>query len=79
MKLSSRKALLFMEIKKELERYLEQYTEDNAPPPCQVLTIANNPGKGNLHFIQKVFEGPFEVCDVQFQCRNCYNADCGLV
>jgi hypothetical protein len=74
-KLTSMKALLFMEMKKVVEQYLERYTEDNAPPPCQILTITNNGGRGNLHLIQKVFEGPFEVCNAEFQCQKCYDAN----
>jgi hypothetical protein len=30
-------------------------------PPFETLIIANEPGKGNMHFVQKVFEGAFEV------------------
>lgn len=35
------------------------------PPPWQVYTISNDPGHGNLHMVQKVFEGEFEF-DVIF-------------
>lgn len=34
---------------------------ENAPPPWQTFTIANDIQEGNLHFVQKVFEGAFEV------------------
>jgi mannosyl-oligosaccharide glucosidase len=59
------KPLLFKELKTEVDAYLKNYGEENLPPPWQVYTIPNNPGMGNLHFIQKVFEGPFEF-DVLF-------------
>jgi mannosyl-oligosaccharide glucosidase len=59
------KPLLFKELKSEVDAYLKSYGQENPPPPWQVYTISNNPGMGNLHFIQKVFEGPFEF-DVLF-------------
>lgn len=31
------------------------------PPPWQTYTIKHAAGGGNLHLIQKVFEGAFEV------------------
>lgn len=35
------------------------------PPPWQTYTIQNKPGPGNMHIVQKTFEGPFEF-DVLF-------------
>jgi mannosyl-oligosaccharide glucosidase len=61
-KLSRDQGLLFVAMKKEVDRYIEKYTVENAPPPCQLFTIVNKAGGGNLHLIQKVFEGSFEVC-----------------
>lgn len=40
---------------------MEKYGNENAPPPWQLFTIPNNIQDGNLHFVQKVFEGAFEV------------------
>lgn len=54
------KPILFRSLKESIDKYLEEYGEANAPPPWQVYTIPNNPGTGNLHMIQKVFEGDFE-------------------
>ena len=54
------KPILFKNMKEQLDEYLEKYGEENAPPPWQVYTITNNPGPGNMHMIQKVFEGDFE-------------------
>ncbi|KAI9736854.1 MAG: Processing alpha glucosidase I [Claussenomyces sp. TS43310] len=59
------KGLLFKQLKSEIDGYLSQYGEENLPPPWQIYTISNDPGAGNLHFTQKVFEGPFEY-DVLF-------------
>lgn len=54
-------AVLFSHIREVIEKYIEKYGEENAPPPWQLFTIANEPGMGNLHMVQKVFEGAFEV------------------
>ena len=48
-------------MKQEIDGYLEKYGQDNAPPPWQMYTISNDPGQGNLHLVEKVFEGAFEV------------------
>jgi mannosyl-oligosaccharide glucosidase len=54
------KPLLFRNLKETIDGYLEKYGKENAPPPCQVYTLSNDAGIGNLHMIQKVFEGNFE-------------------
>ncbi|KAF2454506.1 glucosidase I [Lineolata rhizophorae] len=59
------KAILFAHLKRELEAVVEKYGQENPPPPWQLYTIANQMGQGNLHFIQKTFEGPFEF-DIMF-------------
>ncbi|KAF4628986.1 hypothetical protein G7Y89_g9162 [Cudoniella acicularis] len=59
------KPIVFKNLKEQIDIYLEKYGEENAPPPPQVYTILNEPGTGNLHLIQKVFEGDFEF-DVIF-------------
>ena len=48
-------------MKGEIDGYVERYGGENHPPPWQLFTIANDPKAGNLHFVQKVFKGPFEV------------------
>lgn len=59
------KGLLGQQINTELEGYKGRFTEETFPPPEQVFTISNDPGQGNYHLIQKVFEGQFEF-DVLF-------------
>ena len=54
------KGLLFQHMKGEVDSYIAKYGNEHAPPPWQVFTIPNQVGAGNLHFVQKVFEGPFE-------------------
>jgi len=58
-------ALLFGELKKEIDQMIAEYGAEQAPPPWQIFTIPNNIQEGNLHFVQKVFEGAFEVITPQ--------------
>ena len=48
-------------MKEEIDALIAQYGQDNAPPPWGIFTIANDIKEGNMHVVQKVFEGPFEV------------------
>jgi mannosyl-oligosaccharide glucosidase len=59
------KPILYNTLKVEIDEYIEKYTIEAMPPPWQVYTVGNNAGKGNMHFIQQVFEGPFEF-DILF-------------
>jgi mannosyl-oligosaccharide glucosidase len=59
------KSVLFAQLKSEIDLLLPKHPEDNPPPPAQVYTIAHQPGRGNLHMVQKVFEGAFEF-DILF-------------
>ncbi|KAI4244686.1 MAG: hypothetical protein L6R40_002890 [Gallowayella cf. fulva] len=54
-------ALLFQHMKTEIDEMISLYGKENAPPPWQILTIANSVKEGNMHFVQKVFDGAFEV------------------
>jgi mannosyl-oligosaccharide glucosidase len=38
-----------------------KYPTEDFPPPWQTFTLQNKFGPGNLHMVQKVFEGAFEV------------------
>ena len=46
-------------MKTTVDAYVEEFTTDKMPPPWQVYTIQNRPGQGNMHIVEKVFEGPF--------------------
>jgi mannosyl-oligosaccharide glucosidase len=59
------KPVLFAQLKSEIDQLLARYGEENPPPPAQVYTISHAPGRGNVHLIQKVFEGAFEF-DILF-------------
>ena len=54
-------ALVFTQMKEEIDAMIAQYGQENAPPPWATFTIANDIKEGNMHVVQKVFEGPFEV------------------
>lgn len=63
-------AILFSQLKDEVDNYVKEYGTENPPPPAQVFTIKNSPGDGNTHMIQKVFQGAFEVCSL-ISVRHC--------
>jgi mannosyl-oligosaccharide glucosidase len=54
------KPLMFHHMKSNIDEYIAKYGNENSPPPYQVFTVANDVRPGNLHIVQKVFEGPFE-------------------
>ena len=60
-------------MKEVIDGMIERYGQDNAPPPWSIFTMPNDIGPGNMHIVQKVFEGPFEV-DNPFR-RTDYLAD----
>ncbi|KAI8943744.1 hypothetical protein NX059_001724 [Plenodomus lindquistii] len=59
------KPLLFAHMKGQIDQLIPKYDEKNPPPPASVYTIQHLPSTGNMHLVQKVFEGPFEF-DVIF-------------
>ena len=59
------KNVMFTNMKNEVDRYLEEYGQENAPPPWQVFTIGNDIKSGNFHMVQKVFQDAFEF-DILF-------------
>lgn len=59
-------ALLFTAMKPGVEALFEKYGTESPPPAPQVFTVPSHPGNGNMHFVQKVFEGAFEF-DIIFE------------
>lgn len=59
------KPLVFSSMRTTIDSYVEEYTTEAMPPPWQTYTIQQKPGFGNMHLIQKVFEGVWEF-DVIF-------------
>ena len=48
-------------MKAEIDKMIAEYGAEHAPPPWQTFTIPTDIKDGNLHLVQKVFEGAFEV------------------
>ena len=48
-------------MKEEIDALIAEYGKENPPPPWSTFTIANDIKEGNMHVVQKVFEGAFEV------------------
>lgn len=48
-------------MKSEIDGYISAYGDKDSPPPWQTFTIGNEVRDGNLHLLQKVFDGAFEV------------------
>ncbi len=54
-------AIILTHMKSEIDKMVGQYGAENAPPPWATFTVANDIQEGNMHVVQKVFEGAFEV------------------
>ncbi|RKF75570.1 putative mannosyl-oligosaccharide glucosidase [Golovinomyces cichoracearum] len=54
------KVILYKELRTQIDEYIKKYGEENLPPPAQLFTIPQKAGTGNIHLIQKVFQGSFE-------------------
>lgn len=52
---------LFLALRDNLADLQERYGKESHPPPWQTFTVKNSFEPGNLHYVQKVFEGAFEV------------------
>lgn len=48
-------------MKEEIDALIAQYGQEDPPPPWGTFTIPNDIKEGNMHVVQKVFEGSFEV------------------
>jgi mannosyl-oligosaccharide glucosidase len=59
------KAVLFTDMKSQIDELVPKYAQENPPPPAQIYTIQHAPGAGNIHMVQKVFSGAFQF-DVIF-------------
>jgi mannosyl-oligosaccharide glucosidase len=55
-------------MKNTIDAYVEKYGDQNVPPPSQFFTVDNEVGRGNMHIVQQVFEGPFEF-DILYSSR----------
>ena len=54
------KNLVFQKMKEDIDDLVGKYGQDSELPPWSMFTVPNDIKDGNLHVVQKVFEGPFE-------------------
>lgn len=54
------KPAVFQFMQDTIKDMQQDYDEENFPPPWQIYRIKSQPGNGNAHVVQKVFEGGFE-------------------
>lgn len=59
------KNIVFASMKQEIDAHVQEYGQENMPPPWAAFTIPHKPGPGNFHMVQKVFVGDFEF-DILF-------------
>ncbi|CAK7263585.1 Processing alpha glucosidase I [Sporothrix epigloea] len=59
------KQLLFRQLKETVDYVISKYDPTAAPPPWHVYQLSNQPGAGNMHLVQRMYEGAFEF-DVLF-------------
>ncbi|ESA42431.1 glycoside hydrolase [Neurospora crassa] len=60
------KGIVFKQLKESVDAFVDKYFDKEDPPPAwQVFQLENRPGAGNVHIIQRVFEGDFEF-DILF-------------
>jgi mannosyl-oligosaccharide glucosidase len=59
------KNVVYRQLSDSVQFVQENYAEEDPPPAWQVYKIENRPDTGNVHIIQKVFQGAFEF-DVIF-------------
>ncbi|KAG9252324.1 glycoside hydrolase [Emericellopsis atlantica] len=59
------KAVLFMQMREAVEQVQQTVDPEDPPPPWQVYRLPHRPAPGNVHIVQKTFEGSFEF-DVIF-------------
>jgi len=53
-------ALIFQQMKDDIDSMVAEYGQENTPPPWALFTIPNKIEEGNMHVVQKVFDGAFE-------------------
>merc|ERR1712000_82391 len=59
------KNVVFASMKQDIDKFLQEYGQENMPPPWAAFAISQDSGPGNFHMVQKIFVGEFEF-DVLF-------------
>jgi mannosyl-oligosaccharide glucosidase len=59
------KQVVYKQLSDSVQYVRDSYEVNEPPPASYVYHLENRPGDGNVHIVQKIFEGPFEF-DVIF-------------
>lgn len=59
------KQVAFTQLSESIKTIVRHLKRDQLPPAALIYRFTNSPSKGNVHLVQKVFEGEFEF-DVMF-------------
>ncbi|EPS41090.1 hypothetical protein H072_5018 [Dactylellina haptotyla CBS 200.50] len=59
------KNIIFLDLKERFEKIIAHFGAENLPPPWESLTVMPAYNEGNVHTVQRLFEGPFEF-DILF-------------
>lgn len=62
------KEVAFTGFKQTIDKLVQQYGQEDMPPPWQGLTLQNDIKPGNMHLVQKIFLGDFQF-DILFKSR----------
>ena len=54
------KNIVYADMKPTIEGYVQEFGQENMPPPWAAFTISDDPKPGNFHVVQKVLVGAFE-------------------
>lgn len=60
------KEIAFSAFKPTVDKMVQEYGQENMPPPWQAFTLQNDIQPGNFHMVQKVFVGEFQF-DIIFK------------
>jgi mannosyl-oligosaccharide glucosidase len=54
------KNVIYADMKPIIDGYIQEYGQDDMPPPWAAFTISDDPKPGNFHVVQKIFVDAFE-------------------
>lgn len=64
--------LLFYTLQHKVNELTKKYSQSDMPPPEWVFTVGVGYGPGNMHFMQRVYEGAFEF-DILYNDKSAVN------
>ncbi len=59
------KNIIYADMKPTIDGYVQEFGQENMPPPWAAFTISDSPKAGNFHVVQKILVGAFEF-DILF-------------